>query len=202
MINTIKEKKQYYLLYLLGAFVVFVVAWFVWRVPGEQASNWTQNPALDDATQGAAEFEPDGTNVSQSTQSQLEALRLRVVASPDDTTHLFRLARLLQDAHQPEEAARNYRHYLALHPANYQAWLDMTQSFGQAQKWEDAHNAVNDMLERYPEDPSALYNLGAVYANLGQMVEAKSTWEKVIAQNEDPEVVLLAKSSMQRLEVN
>ena len=203
MINRIKEKKQYHLLYLLTAFVIFVAAWFTWRVPGEQASNWTQNPALAETSQGSeSEFEPDGSNVSPSTQSQLEALRLRVVESPGDTTHLFRLARMLQDAHKPGEAARNYRHYLALHPDNYQAWLDMTQSFGQAQKWGDAHDAVDDMLERYPEDPSALYNLGAVYANLGKMEEAKSTWEKVVEQDKDPDVILLAKSSIQRLIVN
>lgn len=199
------QKKQYHTLYVLGGFIVFVVAWFVWQTPDTSSSNGARHPEITGVGENlnrASEFEPDAFNVTPSAQNQLESLRKRVVETPDDTTHLFRLARLLQDAHKPEEAARNYRHYLALHPDNYQAWLDMTQSFGQAKLWAEAQEAVTDMLAKYPDDPSALYNLGAVYANLGQMEEARMTWQKTIDQNKDGEVTILAQSSLQRLPIN
>lgn len=200
----IEQLKKYPLLFLLGAFLLFVVAWFAFSAPAQEATVWTSNPNISEAhTQGVSpDFEPDGTNVSPATQSQLESLRLRVIKAPDDTTHIFRLARLLQDGHKPEEAARNYRHYLALHPNNYQAWLDMTQSYGQAQQWEEALTAINEMLGRYPDDPSALYNQGAVYANLERFEEAKTSFQKIIDQQKDPDVMILAKSTIERLPLN
>ncbi len=202
--NMIEQFKKYPLFYLLGAFLAFVAVWFALKSPAQESSNWTANPAIPEAhAQGLPpDFEPDGTNVSASTQSQLESLRLRVIKAPDDTTHIFRLARMLQDGHKPEEAARNYKHYLALHPENYQAWLDMTQSFGQAQQWEEALEAINEMLDRYPDDASALYNRGAVYANLGRFEEAKTSLQMVIDQQKDPEVMVLAKSTLERLPQN
>ncbi len=199
--NFFKKYKQYQIVFLLAGFTLFVIAWFWINSSGSAASNWTPNPAYSEphAQAESPEFEPDGANVSPTTHNQLESLRLRVVNTPDDTTHIFRLARLLQDAHQPEEAARNYKHYLALHPENYQAWLDMTQSLGQAKLWKEALDAVNEMLTKYPDDPSALYNLGAVYANLGQKDEAIQTWQKIIQTDLDDEVAFLAKSAIDRL---
>ena len=188
--------------YVLAGFMVFAIAWFIWRTPDAPPADWTPHPALAGAvaTQNPeTDFTPDATNVSPTTHLQLESLRKRIVESPDDTTHLFRLARLLQDAHQPAEAARHYRHYLALHPDNYQAWLDMTQSLGQAEQWEEALESVRQMLERYPDDPAALYNMGAIYANLSQPDEARDIWQRLIERDVDPDITLLSRQSLSRL---
>ncbi len=195
------KNKSFHLLYVMAGFVVFVVAWFAWHTPSETPSSGTPDPARPEAERLSPDrtLEPDASNVSSSTHTQLQSLRMRIIEAPDDTTHLVRLARLLQDAHKPEEAARNYKHYLALHPDNYQVWLDMTQSFGQARLWDEALIALNDMLDRYPDDPSALYNLGAVYANLGRNQEARQVWQRTIDQNKEAEVTLLARTSIQKL---
>ena len=200
----IKQYKQFPIVYLLAGFIIFAIAWFVWQTPDRSESNWVAHPPIEEAhsAMSETEFEPNAANVSASTHSQLDALQKRVVDAPDDTTHLYRLARLLQDGHKPEEAARNYKHYLALHPNNYQAWLDMTQSYGRAKLWDEALVAIQDMLKLYPDDPSALYNLGAVHANLGNVEEARLAWEKTIDQNKDAEVTFLAESSIQRLPLN
>ena len=191
--------KKYTWAYLLIAFFMFAIGWIVWRTPySPPAASASSGEALA-ANMDESEFEPDASNVSPSTHTQLESLRKRVVEAPEDTTHIFRLGRMLQDAHKPEEAARNYRHYLALHPENYQAWLDMTQSFGQAEMWDEALESVQDMLERYPDDPSAQYNLGAIYANLARTDEARAIWERLIEADPDPEITLLSQHSLSRL---
>ncbi len=201
--NFIDSIKKYPVLFMIAGFVAFVIIWFAVRTPEVEEAAWTANPAhagIAQASSSGDDFEPDGTNVNPNTHSQLESLRKRVVDTPDDTTHIFRLARLLQDSHKPDEAARNYRHYLALHPDNYQAWLDMTQSFGQAQQWDDALKAVEDMLKKYPEDASALYNKGAIYANLNRYDEAEQVLQVVIEQNKSPEVTALAEMMVKKLE--
>ena len=151
------------------------------------------------AASSTPEFTPDATNVSRSATQQLDALRMRVVNAPEDTTHIYRLARMLQDAHQVEEASRNYRHYLALRPYNRQAWLDYAQCLGQLSSWTEAQKAVEDMLEVYPDDPSGLYNLGAIYANQSQLEKAKEVWERVARQDESSEMASMAIASLQRL---
>ncbi len=200
--NLINSIKKYPVLFLIAGFVAFVIFWFGFSTPEVEEAAWTANPAhagIAQAASSEAEFEPDGTNVNPNTHSQLESLRKRVVDAPDDTTHIFRLARLLQDSHKPDEAARNYRHYLALHPDNYQAWLDMTQSFGQAQQWDEALQAVENMLEKYPDDASALYNKGAIFANLSRYDEAEQVLQIVIEQNKSPEVTALAEMMVKKL---
>jgi tetratricopeptide (TPR) repeat protein len=185
-------------LYVMIAFVVFVIVWFSLHRSVPVAANQAVSPAAR-AESADTGFEPDASNVAPTMQSQLEALRKRVVNQPEDTTHVIRLARLLQDAHKPEEAATYYRHYLALHPGNYQAWLDMTRCLGQSQLWSQAEKAVMDMLERYPDDPSALYNLGAVYANVSRNLEAHDIWSRIIEMDKNPEVTLLSQRSLTRL---
>ncbi|MEZ4699289.1 MAG: tetratricopeptide repeat protein [Rhodothermales bacterium] len=197
-------QSRYFLLYVLAGFALFAAIWFGARRPPAAgvASNWTAAPETARAQTAAAgdeTFTPDKSNVNPSMHSQLEALRMRLVETPDDTTHLFRFARLLQDAHQPEEAARNYKHYLALHPENRQVWLDLTQTYGELEQWDEALRTVDDMLARYADDPSGLYNKGAILANTSRFEEARAIWTKVADQIDDPDVAVMARHSLQKL---
>lgn len=197
---------RYFLLYVVAGFLGFALLWFNLRAPaGDAPARWTPHPETTPATASATAsaatetFTPDETNVDPSLHTQIESLRIRLVETPDDTTHLIRFARLMQDAHRPEEAARTYAHYLALHPANRQAWLDLTQAYGALQQWDNALTAADRMLARYPDDPSGLYNRGAIFANTSRFTEARAIWEQVAAQTRDAEVAAMARTSLPRL---
>jgi predicted Zn-dependent protease len=188
-------------LYVLAGFVLFAAIWFGLKrgsvadaIPAPPT-----NPKPAHAETAVEAFQPDRNNVDPSTHSQIETLRLRLAESPDDTTHLLQFARLLQDAHQPEEAARHYRHYLALRPNNRQAWLDLTQTYGERGRWDDALEAVDAMLARYPDDPSGLYNRGAILANTSRFEDARAVWTKVAGQIDDPGVAAMARQSLNKL---
>ena len=144
-------------------------------------------------------FVPDASNVSAQTSQQLEALRLRVVNAPDDTAHVYRLARMLHDSHKLDEAARNYRHYLAMRPKNRQAWLDFARTLGQQKSWDEAERVAQDMLIHYPGDQSGRYNLGAVYANQSRFDEASEIWHEVASQQADTAMAAMARESLERL---
>ncbi|MDZ4698142.1 MAG: tetratricopeptide repeat protein [Rhodothermales bacterium] len=196
------KQSPFLLAYVLAGFVLFAVFWFgAKRATDPHAeAGWTAAPAAASASTTPSEtFTPDKSNVNPTTHSQLETLRMRLVEAPDDTTHLIRFGRLLQDAHQPEEAARTYRHYLALHPANRQVWLDLTQCYGELQQWDEALKAVDDLLARYSGDPAGRYNKGAILANMSRFQDARAIWTEVADQIDDPDVALMARQSLNKL---
>ena len=195
LIRFLTEKKHFYSLYLVFGLLCFAGAWFVTQTPNPSVHSAQAVPVR--SSEGP--IAPSALNVSKGTSQQLDALRRRVVNAPDDTTHIYRLARMLQNAHQTEEAMRNYRHYLAMRPQNRQAWLDYEQTLAEQKLWHEAQEAVETMLIHYPDDPSGLYNLGAIHANQSRIEEAESIWKRVAAQTIDSGVAEMAQTSLQRL---
>jgi tetratricopeptide (TPR) repeat protein len=142
--------------------------------------------------------EPSQSNVSAGYHAQLETLKLRLAASPNDTALLMRTARLLDDAHQPDAAATYYERYLAVDPHNRQAWLDVASAYAALGRWEDALEATQSVLDMDPDDLTAMYNLGAIYANMGKYEEARSWWERV-GDHADSSLADRAAASLARL---
>lgn len=200
MIRFFKEHPQYYSIYLVASFFLFVVVWFSTNQGATQATeSYTSYNSQASPSSLGADFSPSALNVTRSTTKQLDALRMRVVESPEDTMHVVRLARMLQNAHQPDEASKYFKHYLALRPENRQAWLDLAQNLAELKRWEEAQKAMESMLTHFPDDPSGLYNLGAIYANQARIEEARQIWTQVATQSSDLSVAEMAASSIDRL---
>ncbi len=137
--------------------------------------------------------------VAPSFHQETEALRARLADAPADTAALRRLATLLQDAHQPAEAAQYWRRLLAISPDDRQAWLDLAHSAAATGDWRGAEDATRSLLERYPGDFYAMYNLGAIRANAGDTSAAREWWDRVAEQKEDPALADRAEESLVRL---
>ncbi|HMB92087.1 MAG TPA: tetratricopeptide repeat protein [Rhodothermales bacterium] len=159
----------------------------------------SNSPFLTTHEQSTA-FTPDGENLAPSFHVEMEALRQRLDASPQDTTALIRMAQLLHDGHKTEEAITYYQRYLDLHPQGQQAWLDLARSYGELGQWEAALTATEDMLEQFPDNPAALYNLGAIYANTSRLADARTTWERVATQSKDSAMKTKAEVALKRLD--
>src|SRR5690606_30006753 len=56
---------------------------------------------------------------------------------------------------------------------------DLANVYAGLARWEDARDVSERMLERFPDDPSAMYNLGAIAANQGDLDEARRWWTPV-----------------------
>lgn len=148
---------------------------------------------------GAVSETPGKDNVSHTYRAEVARLEQRLEAAPDDTTARVELARLKQGAHRLDEAVGHYARYLALHPANRQAWLDLAAGYGGLERWAEAEQAMHALLERWPADPAALYNLGAICANQGKTDEARAWWEKARDQQADTALADQAASALIRL---
>jgi len=142
---------------------------------------------------------PDADDVDPSFHVGLEQLRKRVADDSTDASSVLKLARLLQDAHQTEEAITEYRRYLRLTPGSREAWLDLAKTYGSLGNWTEALTASDSLLAHFPDDPSGLYNKGAVLANLGRAAEARAAWLKVEQQDDDPQMKKMAELGLSRL---
>ncbi len=126
-------------------------------------------------------------------------LRSLLTQSPDDTVHLFQLGILLSQKGDFKEAASYLERYLDLHPQGRQGYLELAKAYAAIQAWDRAEQTMRAMLSIFPNDPDALYNLGAILANQGHMEEAQKYWHQVLQQPGEGESHKLARQALQRL---
>lgn len=150
------------------------------------------NPASSGVT-------PTADNVSDGYYHEIFVLEEQLKANPSDTTAMAKLGRLTQDGHDFEKARAAYESYLALRPAGRQIWIDLTAVHAGLQDWEAAERTLNEMLERFPGDETAQYNLGALAANAGRFDDAREQWTTLLQTVRDPELRARTESSLQRL---
>ena len=187
---------------ILAAFVAVVVATCArfddWTGTPEAvavATNW----AVETPTGGTVGASPTRENVSSQFHVEVETLRMRLEEAPHDSTLLITLARLLQSAHRPTEAASYYQRYVALIPSDRQAWLDLASVYSAAAQWDEAKGAMLSLLESIPDDPAAMYNLGAINANQGNYQEATAWWTRVRDAGTDEALAVKATESLRRI---
>ena len=152
------------------------------------------------ASGGAAGVTPTADNVSDEYYHEIFVLEEKIRSNPADTVSLAKLGRLTQDGHDFDKARDAYAAYLALHPESRQVWIDLTAVYAGLKEWEEAEATLTDMLDAFPGDERALYNLGALAANAGRMDEARDRWQTLLETVTDPALKARTQSSLKRLE--
>ncbi len=177
--------------------------------PSQVESQQRQSPHPTTAPVGRSPFlasheqqakAPSKGDVDPSFHVSVEQLKSQVQDEPRNAEAVLQLARLLQDSHQLDSAATAYERYLSMNPLSREAWLDLAQVYGSLGEWPKALSACDSLLARYPDDPSGLYNKGAVFANLGIMHEATDLWEHVKNQTADPQMAKMAELALRRVQ--
>lgn len=132
--------------------------------------------------------------VQSSFHEQVEAMRAQVAASPDDPEIALSLAHLLHDGHRPGEAAEYYEAAIDLDPGSGQAYYDLALAYTDDGEWEDAAAVLQRRLDAAPDDPIAMYDLGAVSANLGDRDRARALWTALLNSPSPPDPELRQKT--------
>ena len=127
---------------------------------------------------------------------EVAALEQALEANPDDTVSLARMGQLMVDSHQAEQAIEYLQRYLALSPGSQDAQLRLANAYAGESRWQDALTLLEGFVERWPDNYVALFNLGAVYANLEQRDEALALWERVRDGASDSVLVTMAEEAL------
>ena len=178
-------------LLLLSAFLIFAAIY--WGIQSSSSPQLTTPPTPS----SAAQQHPD---ISTSEGITIDALKERVVHSPNDSTLLNHLAQVLHDEGRYEEAVVYYNRFLTLAPRNEQGWLDLANAYAALEEWDKALEASQSLLDFIPYHPSAMYNMGAINANLANFEQATYWWTQVKEQKEDADLATKASQGLLQIQ--
>lgn len=167
--------------------------------PGRASASPPRSGASAEAVDVLPASVPNRGNVSHGLRVEIAALEARLDSAPGDTAALARLGSLLGRAHQPAAAIPYLERYAAINPGNRELWLQLATSYGDLGNWGMALEVTMATLARWPDDPAAMYNAGAIHANRGDYELAESWWERVRVQGADSGLAELAVASLSRL---
>ncbi len=178
------------------AVAVFVTLREPARLPSAARSPGT---ALAEAEDVHSAITPDRGNVSHEFRAEVAALEERLINATSDTVALARLGSLLHMAHQPAKAIPYLERYTAINQTNREVWFQLVAAYGALDNWGKALEATMAILASWPDDPEAMYNVGAIHANQGDYEEARRWWERVRDQTTDSALAGTATASLRRL---
>lgn len=148
---------------------------------------------------GTQQQYPTGATVNQEVFKKLEVMKKLADAKPTDTLKIREYADFLSAAHKPDEAIRYYEKILSIDKKRKDIYLSITLDYYNLNKLDKAEEVTRRMLQIFPNDPMANYNIGAIEATKGNKEKAREIWNKLINNNPADKISELAKSSMSKL---
>ena len=127
-------------------------------------------PASKQAAMGPA---PDA-------EHELKELGVQLKKKPGHTPVLMRMAQIERDKGQLKEAAAHLREVVKNEPANAEAHLELGRNLYEDGDVNGGIAETEKVLKIDPMQVDALYNLGAIYANLGNSGQARSYWQRAV----------------------
>ena len=109
------------------------------------------------------------------------ALEEELKKKPDHAPILLRLAELARDAGQPKQAAEYLKKAVAADSKSLDARLELSRTLYEINDVEGALAETKRLLADRPNQVDALYNIGAIYANLGKADLARQYWTQAVA---------------------
>ena len=109
------------------------------------------------------------------------ALEEELKKKPEHPPILLRLAELAHDVGQPKQAAEYLKRAVAADPRSLDARLELSRTLYEINDVDGALTETKRLLIDHPNQIDALYNIGAIYANLGKTDLARQYWTQAVA---------------------
>lgn len=114
---------------------------------------------------------------------ELKALEEELQKKPQHPPILFRMAQLSGELGKTSEAVGYLRSLLKAEPANNEARLELGRLLYETNDLPGSIAETSKILESDPKQVDALYNLGAIYANLNKPDTAREYWNRAVASD-------------------
>ncbi len=125
------------------------------------------------ATQQDAQLSPQQ-------KARLEALRERLARDPGNLQAVLELANMYYDLGRFSEAVPLYQQYLRADPGQAEVRIDYAYALFASGQQEAGIAELRRVLERFPDHPIALFNLGVLLAQQGKLEQARQSFEELI----------------------
>ncbi len=175
---------------IVGAVLVAVIIIVILLPESDPLSEGAANPATGEMPPGHPDTDQMGSGerqigaVKSSFMDEYKRLQAKVGQQPEsDTSDVLVYARMLLDAHMAADALPLLQRYHRAAPDNIPVMLDLSVAFSETKQIDEATDMVHKVLAKDPENTTAMYNIGALYALHGQTVKAREAWEKLIRKH-------------------
>lgn len=130
---------------------------------------------------------------------ELAALEAQREKNPDHPPILFRLAELHRQAGKHKEAIAVLEHLVKVEPKLEDAYIELGKARFEAGDLDGAIATTRQVLDFAPNQPDALYNLGALYGNQGQDAKAREFFDQAVKADPNSESAKLATAALKQL---
>jgi len=142
---------------------------------------------------------PTKENVNKDVYHKIEKFKEAIVKNPSDTLMIRKYAELLALSHKSNDAIKTYDMILEIDPKRTDVLFEKSFIYFSKLNYIDALEATKDILKIEHNNSKAYYNLGAIYASIGNKKEAKKNWNFIVNNYPDAQEAKLAKESLKKL---
>jgi tetratricopeptide (TPR) repeat protein len=131
---------------------------------------------------------------------EIAALEEELKKKPGHAPILQRLSELQSQSGAKDKAIELLREAVKSEPANLDSRIELGKALFEAGNILGAIEETKKILDTDPKHVDALYNLGAIHANVNQTAEARDYWKRAVAAAPDTESGKNAKAGLQKIE--
>ncbi len=146
---------------------------------------------------------PNIPTTTTSVEDEIKSLEELYQAHPDHAPIALSLGNLHASQNNHPKAVQYYRSFLSYDTSRtgWEVRLDLAKSLFAMRKTDEAKGELNSILNIDSNHDGALYNLGAIEANLGNHAEAKRLWTQLLEHHTQGEMVELTRKGLSKLAV-
>ena len=152
-----------------------------------------------DHTEAPANAKPAPVAVADNPEHELKELAAELQKKPGHIPILLRMAQIEHDRGALDQASEHLRVAVKNEPSNPDAHLELGRVLYERNDVNGAIAETEKVLVLNPNQVDALYNLGAIYANLGNRERARSLWSKAVAVDPSAESSRKARDGLTKL---
>jgi tetratricopeptide (TPR) repeat protein len=198
-------KFKFKIIYLYG--FIFITVILVLIITSQSGSNISTDKSSirseeipqDSIHQNLGMETPNSSNVNKDVIIKLKEMKILADALPIDTMKNREYADFLIAAHKPAEAVNYYYKILRIDNKRKDILLSLTQAYYIKNDLDSAENITRKILQIFPGDQQATYNLGAIEATKGNKDKAREIWNRLIIDHPNTETAELAKDALNKL---
>jgi tetratricopeptide (TPR) repeat protein len=198
-------KFKFKIIYLYG--FIFITVILVLIITSQSGSNISTDKSSirseeipqDSIHQNLGMETPNSSNVNKDVIIKLKEMKILADALPIDTMKNREYADFLIAAHKPAEAVNYYYKILRIDNKRKDILLSLTQAYYIKNDLDSAENITRKILQIFPGDQQATYNLGAIEATKGNKDKAREIWNQLIIDYPNTETAELAKDALNKL---
>jgi len=157
-----------------------------------------RHPSDKTSPSGAGSTAP-AADATSSKEHEIKALSVELEKKPNHPPILLRMAQLARELGRNDEAVGYLRQLTKADPENVEGHLELGRVLYETNDVAGAIEETNRVLKLNPKNVDALYNLGAIYANVNKPELARQYWTDAVAADPQSDSGRNAQNGLQKL---